>query len=76
MSSLLDQKGLYSKHEIYNNHSQYTNIAHMSIQEKRMAKEVPVHPFQTLHHYVPFYFVRSHRCFTPLVKVPLKGLKR
>lgn len=65
LSSILDQKGLYSKHEINNNHSRYSNIAHMSIQEKRMAKEVPVDPFQTLHHYVPFYFApRSPMLYT------------
>lgn len=56
LESILEQQGIYSKHEMNKISKSYTNIAHSNIQERRTAKLVPVYPYQTLHHYVPFYF--------------------
>lgn len=34
----------------------YVNIAHQSIQDRRHIFPVPLHPYGTVHDYVPFYF--------------------
>lgn len=43
----------------------YRNIAYSDLQGRRSVRQVPVHPFGTLHDYVPFYFApRSPMLYT------------
>ena len=60
LPGILDTGGLQCKNDQLRQRSDYRNIAHANIQDRRTSKTIACGPGGNLHDYVPFYFcVRS-----------------
>lgn len=65
LESILKSGGLYCNKVIREQKTDVKDISFENIQGRRESKQVPIPPFETLHHYVPFYFApRSPMLYT------------
>jgi len=73
LPGILAQNGLYSKNKEKELPAAPVSIAYEGIQQRRAETEVPIHPFGTLHDYVPFYFAPRSPMLYAIHKRMIKG---
>ncbi len=65
LASIAAAGGLRAHNVLHQEQTEYTSIAHQTIQDRRATTQVPCGPGGTLHDYVPFYFAeRSPMLYT------------
>ncbi|WP_445613095.1 type II toxin-antitoxin system toxin DNA ADP-ribosyl transferase DarT [Geobacillus sp. YF-1] len=75
LPSIFAQGGLVANHLAKSKKISYVDIAHASIQDRRLTTEVPLPPFGTLHDYVPFYFAPRSPMLYAINKGRVEGYK-
>lgn len=73
LPGILTQNGLYSKNKEKELTSAPVSIAYEGIQQRRAETEVSIHPFGTLHDYVPFYFAPRSPMLYAIHKRKIEG---
>lgn len=69
LESILNHGGLVANSIVKEKGVSYKNIAHASIQDRRLTTSVPLPPKGNLHDYVPFYFAPK----SPMLYAIYKG---
>ncbi|AEV20796.1 hypothetical protein GTCCBUS3UF5_34950 [Geobacillus thermoleovorans CCB_US3_UF5] len=75
LPSIFAQGGLVANNLAKSKKISYVDIAHASIQDRRLTTWVPLPPFGTLHDYVPFYFAPRSPMLYAINKGRVEGYK-
>lgn len=76
LESILNHGGLVANSIVKEKGVSYKNIAHASIQDRRLTTSVPLPPKGNLHDYVPFYFAPKSPMLYAIYKGRVEGYEK